>query len=304
MLLQFERYSRGSGISNIGIRTSATSTSPTIEMSDFSALVTLLAAAGTAAALYAIAGGVYRVYFSRNAHIPGPKLAALAYFYQAYYDIYPYQGQWLFHQIELHKRYGPVVRVGPDEIHIVDPDFYTEFAGTSTKRRDKSSTWYWFTGMKSTVGQSAFATLDHDLHGHRRSAMNGFFSKKKVQDLEERVLVHVRNTVDRLFEYKKTGELVDLLFLMSALTLDVISKYSFGKSVHSLDTPDLGAPFRAQLEGGVQLHPVARRLRTIIRFMMGVMCYASKYLGMFKEFREFDDMITDLSLAICEVYWG
>ncbi|KAK4499233.1 hypothetical protein PRZ48_009746 [Zasmidium cellare] len=261
----------------------------------FSSFGSLLAAAAVAALLFIITGAVYRVYFSRNSHIPGPKLAALTYLYQSYYDIYPYQGQWLFHQIELHKQYGPVVRVGPDEIHIDNPDFYNEFAGTSKQRRDKSATWYWFSDMDQTIGLSAFATLDHDRHAHLRSAMNGFFAKRKVQELEDRVKVHVKKMTSRLLEYKATGELVNLLSLASALTLDVISEYSFGKSVDCLDTRDLGAPLRAQLESGVQLHPVARQFRLIIRAMLRGMAYASAKFGIPKEFRKFDDMVADLT---------
>ena len=89
---------------------------------------------------------IYRLFFHRISHIPGPKLAALTYYYQAYYDVYPHKGKWLFHQMSLHEKYGPIMRVGPDEIHIADPDFYAEFAGSATKRRDKSPLWYWFAG--------------------------------------------------------------------------------------------------------------------------------------------------------------
>lgn len=251
-------------------------------------------------AFYIISRGIYNLYLSPIAHVPGPKLAALTYFYQSYFDIYPYAGHWLFQQIELHKRYGPVVRVGPDEIHIDDPDFYSEFAGTSTKRRDKSTTWYWFTGMKQVIGLSAFATLDHDHHALRRSAMNGFFSTRRVQQLEGRIRGHVKKMTERLLGYESTGEVVNLLYLASALTLDVISEYSFGKSMSSLDTPDLGGPIRQQLESGVQIHPVARQFRTFFRFMMEFMDFGSRHLGMFREFSKFTDMMVDLTAPAFE----
>lgn len=264
-------------------------------MFDFANLSSILSTLSVAAVLYVISKGIYNVYLCPIAHVPGPKLAALTYLYQSYFDVYPYQGRWLFQQIELHKQYGPVVRVGPDEIHIDDPDFYTEFAGTSTKRRDKSTTWYWFSGMKTVVGLSGFATLDHDLHVMRRSAMNGFFSTRRVQQLEERIRGHVKKMTDRLLDYKATGETINLLYLTSALTLDVISEYSFGKSVSSLDTPDLGGPIRRQLESGVQMHPIARQFRMLFRFMMEFMVFGSKHLGVFKEFSRFTDMIMDLT---------
>lgn len=264
-------------------------------MSDTSIIGALVAAVTVATILYVVAASVHRIFFSPISRIPGPKLAALTYFYQSYFDLYPYQGRWLFQQIELHKRYGPVVRVGPDEIHVDDPEFYAEFAGTSTKRRNKSTTWYWFSGMKQNIGVAAFATLDHDHHALRRGAMNGFFSKRKVQELEERIRSHVRKMIERLMESKKAGEVVNLMYLTSALTLDVITEYSFGKSMSSLDTTDLGGPFRKQLESGVQIHPVGRQFRTLVRFMMDAVNFGSRHLGLFKDFSDFNDMITNLT---------
>lgn len=82
--------------------------------------------ATTALLAYILLLAIYRLYFHRTSHIPGPKLAALTYLYQTYYDVCPYQGRWLWQCEALHKRYGPIIRVGPDEIHINDPAYYDE----------------------------------------------------------------------------------------------------------------------------------------------------------------------------------
>ena len=171
--------------------------------------------------VYAVVWNVYSVYLGKLSQIPGPKLAALAYFYQSYYDLYPYQGKWLFHQKLLHKIYGPIVRVGPDEIHISDPEFYNEFAGVGKTRekRDKSKLWYWFSGSGENIDGSAFATLDHAHHQVRRAAMNPFFSMRKVQELEGRVRGHVEKLRGRVEKVRGTGEVVNLMAAMSALTL-------------------------------------------------------------------------------------
>lgn len=56
-------------------------------------------------AAYIVGLALYRLYFSPLAKFPGPKLAALSKWYEAYYEIY-LQGQFSFHLDELHERYG------------------------------------------------------------------------------------------------------------------------------------------------------------------------------------------------------
>lgn len=173
------------------------------------------------AGLYLVAGSVYRLYFHRTSHIPGPKLAALTYLYQAYYDLFPYTGQWIFEQVRLHSVYGPIVRVGPDEVHIDDPEFYKEFSGNdTTKKRDKSKLFYWFVGAGDLIDSSSFATMHADHHAMRRRALEGFYREDVVKKLEGRISVHIKKMRNRLIADSEGAKAVNLLPLMSALTLD------------------------------------------------------------------------------------
>lgn len=65
-------------------------------------LVPILAAV---AAVYILGGTIYRLYFSPIARFPGPKLAALTYWYEFYYDVVK-DGRYIFQIEKLHKRYG------------------------------------------------------------------------------------------------------------------------------------------------------------------------------------------------------
>lgn len=107
---------------------------------------------------------VYRLFFSRISHIPKPKLAALSYYYQSWYDVYPRQGRFFWKCKELHQRHGSVVRIGPHEVHVHQPDAYTEMYGSQKHRRDKSAVWFWMVGTGEFGDPSIFTTLPHDLH--------------------------------------------------------------------------------------------------------------------------------------------
>lgn len=126
---------------------------------------TWLAAYGaTAFVAYLATLAVYRLFFSRISHIPKPKLAALSYYYQSWYDVYPRQGRFFWKCKELHQRHGSVVRIGPHEVHVHQPDAYTEMYGSQRHRRDKSAVWFWMVGTGEFGDPNIFTTLPHDLH--------------------------------------------------------------------------------------------------------------------------------------------
>lgn len=67
--------------------------------------ISLLLFASVFLLCYTIYGVVYRLYFSPIAKIPGPKLAALTFWYQFYYDVVK-RGQYTWKIEDLHRQYG------------------------------------------------------------------------------------------------------------------------------------------------------------------------------------------------------
>jgi len=186
-------------------------------------LLSLLSLATATCVGYVIALSIYRLYFSRLSHIPGPKLAALTYYYQSYHDFWPHNGRFLWHYLALHKRYGPIVRIGPDEVHIDDPDYYNEIYTSHSRKRDKSTIWFWMSkgdgDDHASAHVSTFMTMGHDHHRLRRSALNPFFSKKMVQELEPRVKDKVELLKRRVLRYSASDELLNLCNVCTGLTL-------------------------------------------------------------------------------------
>jgi hypothetical protein len=73
---------------------------------------------------YVLWTAIYRLFFHPLASIPGPKPAAVTWWYDTYYDcFYEGGGRLPWKTKELHERYGPIIRVTPNEVHIADPEY-------------------------------------------------------------------------------------------------------------------------------------------------------------------------------------
>jgi hypothetical protein len=55
--------------------------------------------------LYGFLIGIHRVYLSPLSHIPGPKIAAFTWWYEAYYDVIK-RGQYVDIIKKMHEKYG------------------------------------------------------------------------------------------------------------------------------------------------------------------------------------------------------
>ncbi|KAK5130696.1 hypothetical protein LTR08_001726 [Meristemomyces frigidus] len=171
---------------------------------------------------------VYRLYFHPLAHIPGPRLAALSTWYECYYDCFRSGGgQYTFKLKELHKRYGPIIRPTPSEVHVSDPEFLDTIYAMRNRNHPFRS------GLM--VDQSVGGAEDFNHHKLRREAMNPFFSVKAVLDLEPR-LTHKRDKItailDRAVKSKLPLNLSDVFF---AFSNDILRSYSFGSDNGLLD---------------------------------------------------------------------
>lgn len=62
---------------------------------------------------------VYRIWFHPLARVPGPFAAKFTHMWQT---VKSFQGTWYHDILAVHEKYGPVVRISPDEISFVDGD--------------------------------------------------------------------------------------------------------------------------------------------------------------------------------------
>ncbi|KAF2096018.1 cytochrome P450 [Rhizodiscina lignyota] len=177
--------------------------------------------------LYVCGVIVYRLYFHSLSRFPGPKMAGLTYLYEFYYDVLKAPGgQYYLKLEELHGKYGPILRITPDEVQVNDADFFEKLYVTGSSKRHRWET----AGTGKTSPGSIAAAVSHDLHRIRRNSLSKFFSKAAVMRLESRLQSKMASLCQKLEEAVRCGEIINISTTFSMLTLSIISEYSFGKS--------------------------------------------------------------------------
>jgi cytochrome P450 len=207
------------------------------------AIATTFAATAITIGLIIVA---YRLYLHPLASVPGPRLAAVSTIYEAYYDLVR-KGQLPWQLKKLHERYGPIVRIGPSEVHIHDPDFVLEhFSGAKMK-------WDKFAPHRQQLGvpNAVVSTVPHSLHQIRRGAVAPFLSATRVANTYRSVIIaNVENVSARLADSKRSGSVIDLRQLFWYMSSDIITEIAFPKGTHLLDVPVLRSDYYHFQKGG------------------------------------------------------
>ncbi|KAJ5788009.1 benzoate 4-monooxygenase cytochrome p450 [Penicillium paradoxum] len=199
--------------------------------------------------LYMAVTALYRLTLHPLSHIPGPRIAAVTQLYQTFYCYYGNKSRFYQQVDRLHAKYGPVVRITPDEISLNDPENYSKIYHVGTKYW-KAPEYYRVFGAPAAF----FTTVGNRLHSIRRAPLNTFFSRKSVVNLEPLVQQKARVLIARLQNDldcagDRTCGTVQLHNLFSALSIDVASDYSFHDCYGLLETEGGGHDFSSMVRG-------------------------------------------------------
>ncbi|KAJ3530852.1 hypothetical protein NMY22_g8407 [Coprinellus aureogranulatus] len=177
----------------------------------------------------------YRAYFHPLAGVPGPRLAAITDYYATYYDLVE-NGKMVKQLESLHKRYGPIVRIGPNKVHFSDSKAFDLIYKDSRFPKDP-----WFYDAFGAE-HSLFGCTSISAARERASILRPLFSRKKVLQLES----VIQEVVDRFIAVlsKKVGapESVNLYRGFASITMEVITTYSFARSFGIVEYPDFAHP--------------------------------------------------------------
>ncbi|KAI1615918.1 cytochrome P450 [Exophiala viscosa] len=164
---------------------------------------------------------IYSAYFGPLSKIPGPKLAALTNGWMLWH-LWHFEKCAVIH--EQFKKYGPIVRVGPNNVALnTTEDMKTVYAvGAKFPKSSFYDSWS-FNGSPNV-----FSMRDQKAHADRRKVSSKIMSRNALVTYLPEINQHLRDFV-RVCG-KRAGTTVDFVTQFRFLALDVVGSAAFGKS--------------------------------------------------------------------------
>ncbi|KAL8841191.1 MAG: hypothetical protein Q9170_001045 [Blastenia crenularia] len=201
-------------------------------------------------------------------------LKTVTYWYEIYYEVF-LGGKYFQRMHEMHRAYGPIVRINPNEVHFNDPDFIDTLFPTKGRKTDKPI----MVGQRTGTPNSIVATIHHETHRMRRNSINGFFSNASIRRVEPIIREYLEKMLSRWDENSgKDGKVLQMHPIFKAYASDVITTYAFGDCFHFLGEEDWGMGYFSSTDAYFSLTHVFGHFPIVMKLVNNVPTWA---LGLF-----------------------
>lgn len=182
--------------------------------------------------IYAIGLIVYRRLFHPLAKYPGPFLHSISGLPVAFALL---RGRVAFENKLYHERYGPVVRVGPNELVFNTSDSMQDIYGFRPGHQNMKKSPLHTGPVK--VGQTTtlqYVVSDEE-HGRQRRALSHAFSHQALMDQEPIIQSYMTKVVEHLRKRAEQKRAFDICDWFNYFTFDTMGDLTFGESFGCLD---------------------------------------------------------------------
>ncbi|CEN61002.1 hypothetical protein ASPCAL07672 [Aspergillus calidoustus] len=188
-------------------------------------LGSLWACRGLATALFGAYWVLWIAYartFHPYARYPGPFLASIS---RLWIVMEIFQGRAHRTQAELHKKYGPIIRIAPNEVAISDPASIKEIYSINSGFTKTD----FYTPWRASFARfpDHFTSTDEELHGQRRKIVNNIYSMSSIVKSEPLIDTCTELFMTRMGVFSKQRQLVDLATWVQWYAFDVIGELYF-----------------------------------------------------------------------------
>jgi cytochrome P450 len=177
----------------------------------------------TSYTLYYIGWIIYSRFFHPYASIPGPVFASISTWWRWYAVRYSIQDRL---QYALHDKYGPIVRIGPNEISVSDPQAIDVLA-----RPDFPKTEFYSTFNPQIGGRiEPFAEQNDKIHTQHRRIITPLFRSEVVAEWEPYVIRILAIFDERMAGFAENKTSFDLAEYVARYTWDTVGDMVYSRN--------------------------------------------------------------------------
>ncbi|KAM0810879.1 hypothetical protein AB5N19_11232, partial [Seiridium cardinale] len=174
---------------------------------------------------YWLAWCIYSLHFHPLSKYPGPKLAAIS---ELWYATIWTGGNWPFVMENIHRRYGNIVRIAPNELSFSSAQSFRDIYGTPSKARKlfpKSELFY---------DHGEFANIayerDPEKYAVKRKMFAPGFSPRALRDQEHLIHQHVDSFLQQIERLASGPSGMNVTEALEWVTFDIMGELTFGES--------------------------------------------------------------------------
>ncbi|KAH8680028.1 averantin oxidoreductase [Tricladium varicosporioides] len=192
-------------------------------------LAALLAIFGT---IWLIALAIYRLYLHPLAKFPGPRLHAVS---SIPAIVSVLKGRLPMDTKLFHDKYGPVVRVSPNELSFCKADAWQDMYGHRNGHANFHKDPIHVGSVEAVPGVTTLTMADDENHARQRKGLSYAFSMKALLEQEDLINSHVTKLIGGFWKFAKKDEVFNVVDWFNFTTFDVIGDLCFGEPFGCLD---------------------------------------------------------------------
>lgn len=138
--------------------------------------------------------------------------------------------------LDLHNKYGSIVRIAPNELAYIDPQAWKDIHGTRPGQAliERNSVWF----RRRPDEPDSIMGSNEEAHARYRRAFAGSFTEKAVKDQSpvlEKYVSLLMQKFDKLCEVSSGSTTVNITSWFNFVTFDISGNLSFGESFGSTE---------------------------------------------------------------------
>ncbi|KAH6673039.1 pisatin demethylase [Halenospora varia] len=208
---------------------------PPVTIGNFGLLSSLSIIICGLVAVYWFGVAIYRLYFHPLAKYPGPLLARIS---PVPVTIALLRGRIPFYVKAAHDKYGPVVRVSPNELVFDNEAAWKDIYGSRPGHKNFHKDPIHVGSIQSLPGVSTITMANDADHARQRRALSHAFSTKALLEQEYIVKSYIDVFSKKMNEFAARGKTVDVVDWFAYTTFDIIGDMALGEPFGCLTSED------------------------------------------------------------------